>query len=231
MEQHLITLLLRIGVAASIASVGVRILGGAGACCCAKNARSPSASGWRSGSPPSSRPGSCSGWSTRVLFGARSGARRQPAGRHHRRLCLRMAGGHDDRDSLDVRRELLSLPFLAVVGLVGGLLRDSASDKEDIWRFSPIPSVNVYRHLPAPPRTPQRAVPSLFRLCRGRYRISAPGAGHVSSTENCSPSRAGAIRRFCSPPFTPPLISASRSRSRSGTTRATKSSSKSRNGC
>jgi two-component system LytT family sensor kinase len=38
--------------------------------------------------------------------------------------------------------ELLSLPFLAVVGLSGGLLRDIASDKEDIWRISPI-SVNV----------------------------------------------------------------------------------------
>jgi two-component system LytT family sensor kinase len=38
--------------------------------------------------------------------------------------------------------ELLSLPFLAVVGFFGGLLRDIASDKEDIWRISPI-SVNV----------------------------------------------------------------------------------------
>src|ERR1700733_3610491 len=38
--------------------------------------------------------------------------------------------------------EVLSLPFLAVVGLGGGLLRDAASDKEDIWRISPI-SANV----------------------------------------------------------------------------------------
>jgi two-component system, LytTR family, sensor kinase len=38
--------------------------------------------------------------------------------------------------------ELLSLPFFAVVGFIGGLLRDIASDKEDIWRISPI-SVNV----------------------------------------------------------------------------------------
>ncbi len=41
--------------------------------------------------------------------------------------------------------ETLSLPFLAAVGLGGGLLRDSPSDKEDIWRFSPFPDVNVYR--------------------------------------------------------------------------------------
>jgi two-component system LytT family sensor kinase len=41
--------------------------------------------------------------------------------------------------------ELLSLPFLAAVGLGGGLLRDSASDKEEVWRFSPFPDLNVYR--------------------------------------------------------------------------------------
>ena len=39
--------------------------------------------------------------------------------------------------------ELLSLPFLAVVGFGGGLLRDTASDKEDIWRISPFPDANV----------------------------------------------------------------------------------------
>jgi two-component system LytT family sensor kinase len=42
-------------------------------------------------------------------------------------------------------REWLSLPFFGVVGLAGGLLRDSASDREDIWRFSPFPDVNFYR--------------------------------------------------------------------------------------
>jgi two-component system, LytTR family, sensor kinase len=42
------------------------------------------------------------------------------------------------------RGELVSLPFLAVVGLGGGLLRDIASDKEDIWRISPI-DVNITR--------------------------------------------------------------------------------------
>jgi two-component system LytT family sensor kinase len=42
-------------------------------------------------------------------------------------------------------REYLSLFFFALAGLGGGLLRDSASDREDIWRFSPFPDVNVYR--------------------------------------------------------------------------------------
>jgi two-component system LytT family sensor kinase len=43
------------------------------------------------------------------------------------------------------RGEILSLPFLAVVGLGGGLLRDAASDKEHIWRISPLPDANVIR--------------------------------------------------------------------------------------
>jgi two-component system LytT family sensor kinase len=42
-------------------------------------------------------------------------------------------------------REFLSLFFFALAGLGGGLLRDSASDREDIWRFSPFPDVNFYR--------------------------------------------------------------------------------------
>jgi two-component system LytT family sensor kinase len=42
--------------------------------------------------------------------------------------------------------ELVSLPFLAVVGFGGGLLRDAASDKEDIWRISPFPfDANITR--------------------------------------------------------------------------------------
>lgn len=41
--------------------------------------------------------------------------------------------------------ELLSLPVLAAVGLGGGLLRDLPMDKEEIWRFSPFPDLNFIR--------------------------------------------------------------------------------------
>src|SRR5207247_9203462 len=34
--------------------------------------------------------------------------------------------------------EYLSMPLLAAVGVMGGLLRDCASDTEDIWSFSPL---------------------------------------------------------------------------------------------
>jgi len=44
-----------------------------------------------------------------------------------------------------IHGEVISLPFLAAVGLGGGLLRDSPTDKEEVWRFSPFPELNIYR--------------------------------------------------------------------------------------
>jgi two-component system LytT family sensor kinase len=44
-----------------------------------------------------------------------------------------------------VNGEVLALPFYAAAGLGGGLLRDSASSPDDVWRFSPFPDVNLYR--------------------------------------------------------------------------------------
>ena len=41
--------------------------------------------------------------------------------------------------------ELLTMPLLAAIGVLGGLLRDCAPDAEDIWRFSPFFDLNVYR--------------------------------------------------------------------------------------
>jgi two-component system LytT family sensor kinase len=41
--------------------------------------------------------------------------------------------------------EYLTLPLLASVGVLGGLLRDLAPTPEEVWRFSPYPDVNIYR--------------------------------------------------------------------------------------
>jgi two-component system LytT family sensor kinase len=41
--------------------------------------------------------------------------------------------------------ELMSMPLFAGVGVLGGLLRDVAPEKEDIWRFSPLFSLNPKR--------------------------------------------------------------------------------------
>ncbi|MGH9719034.1 MAG: sensor histidine kinase [Bryobacteraceae bacterium] len=43
--------------------------------------------------------------------------------------------------------EFLSMPLLAGLGVMGGVIRDSASDTEDIWSFSPFFDLNLYRLL------------------------------------------------------------------------------------
>lgn len=43
--------------------------------------------------------------------------------------------------------ELMSMPLFAGVGVLGGLLRDIAPEKEDVWRFSPFFDQSVYRFL------------------------------------------------------------------------------------
>lgn len=43
--------------------------------------------------------------------------------------------------------ELMSMPLFAAAGVLGGLLRDLAPEKEDIWRFSPFFDLNLYRLL------------------------------------------------------------------------------------
>ena len=44
-----------------------------------------------------------------------------------------------------LHREPLTLPLLAGIGLLGGVLRDLAPDPEEIWRFSPFPDLNLVR--------------------------------------------------------------------------------------
>jgi two-component system, LytTR family, sensor kinase len=44
-----------------------------------------------------------------------------------------------------VRGELMTMLLFAGVGVLGGLLRDLAPEKEDVWRFSPIFSLNPRR--------------------------------------------------------------------------------------
>ncbi len=46
-----------------------------------------------------------------------------------------------------VAKEYLSLPLFAGIGVAGGLLRDFARDPEDIWRLSPFIDLNLWRAL------------------------------------------------------------------------------------
>ncbi len=43
--------------------------------------------------------------------------------------------------------ELAALPFDTLVGLAAGMLRNAAADKEDIWAFSPFLDLSLYRWL------------------------------------------------------------------------------------
>ena len=43
--------------------------------------------------------------------------------------------------------EYLTLPFFTAVGVMGGLLRDFVQDPEDIWRLSAFPDLNLWRAL------------------------------------------------------------------------------------
>lgn len=45
-----------------------------------------------------------------------------------------------------LRHEYLTLPLLAGVGALGGLLRSMAPDPEQIWRFSPFLDLRIYRY-------------------------------------------------------------------------------------
>lgn len=43
--------------------------------------------------------------------------------------------------------EFMTMPLYAGIGVLGGLLRDVAPEQEDVWRFSPFPDLSVYRLL------------------------------------------------------------------------------------
>ncbi|MEI9814050.1 MAG: histidine kinase [Acidobacteriota bacterium] len=43
--------------------------------------------------------------------------------------------------------ELMTMPLFAAAGVMGGLLRDLAPDKEFIWRITPFPDLSLYRLL------------------------------------------------------------------------------------
>ncbi len=46
-----------------------------------------------------------------------------------------------------VSGEYLSMPLFAGVGVLGGLLRDCAPDKEELWKFSPLLDLSLFRLL------------------------------------------------------------------------------------
>jgi two-component system, LytTR family, sensor kinase len=60
------------------------------------------------------------------------------------------------------RHEYLSMPLYAGIGVMGGLIRDCAVDKEDIWRFSPLFDLNLVRALRKGQNYPRAGLYLLF---------------------------------------------------------------------
>ena len=95
-----------------------------------------------------------------VVFGASVGVRVVSGGRYHAAdlglegsLIAGIVGGYVAGLASGVLISLaavfmgepLAMPLLAGMGVLGGLLRDMAPDPEEIWRFSPFFDLSIYR--------------------------------------------------------------------------------------
>ena len=117
----------------------------------------------------------------------------------------------------------LTMLLFAAAGVMGGLLRDLAPDKEFIWKFTPDPDSGL-----RPPAAPRRPAPGRFqhRLRRrdraGRSASVDPGV-RLSRTMASSLCRnPGTTDPGCWWRSTPPLCSPWRCPSRSGTATSTR---------
>jgi two-component system, LytTR family, sensor kinase len=61
--------------------------------------------------------------------------------------------------------ELMTMTLFAAVGVFGGLLRDLAPDKEAIWKFSPFPDLSLWRFVRRLPTRRDLRLPAFSLLC------------------------------------------------------------------
>jgi two-component system LytT family sensor kinase len=61
--------------------------------------------------------------------------------------------------------EYLTLPLLAGLGVLGGLLRDLAPDPEEVWRFSPFVDLNLWRLVKGNRETRRAVFQLIFFAC------------------------------------------------------------------
>jgi two-component system LytT family sensor kinase len=84
--------------------------------------------------------------------------------------------------------ELMTMPLFAAVGVMGGLLRDVAPDKEFIWKFTPFPDLAIFRLL----RRGDLRLPGYSILCVGaillaetlRWRLATSFSGKVFALQS-----------------------------------------------
>jgi len=86
--------------------------------------------------------------------------------------------------------ELMSMPVLAAAGVMGGLLRDLARDKEYIWKITPFPDLSLYRLLRKPDlRQPVFGIICvlvilLAELLRSTIAVQIPNQGIFALTKD-----------------------------------------------
>ncbi len=79
--------------------------------------------------------------------------------------------------------EFMSMPMLAAAGVLGGLLRDVAPDKEAIWTFSPFPDLTLWRLV----RKRDLRLPAFSLLCILAILLSEllrSGMAHIQLQHN-----------------------------------------------
>ena len=228
-EQLLVILLVKLAVAASLASILTRSQRFPAHAACAKNGRSRSASRWRVGLR---RRSSARASATRVLtHGAYSAVDLGLEGS----LVMGMLGGYvtgtvlgrADLHPGDVQRRICH----AAAGRgrrAGRPAARRAPDKEAIWKFSPFPDLSLCTadSQAATCGCPPSACSACWRFCLSELLRSAMAPAFFRTARRLrAPAAMGAsVALDCRPLSTPPLCSPPCCRSRSGTATATRRS-------
>jgi two-component system, LytTR family, sensor kinase len=82
-----------------------------------------------------------------------------------------------------INHEYLTMPLLAGLGVLGGLLRDCAPDPEDIWRFTPFLDLNIWRLLKRRQDAGRRAFNLIFFIAILFAEFLRQSLGHLNSSK------------------------------------------------
>jgi len=82
-----------------------------------------------------------------------------------------------------INHEYLTMPLLAGLGVLGGLLRDCAPNPEDIWRFTPFLDLNIWRLLKRRQDAGRRAFNLIFFIGIFFAEFLRQTLGHLNSSK------------------------------------------------
>ena len=82
-----------------------------------------------------------------------------------------------------INHEYLTMPLLAGLGVLGGLLRDCAPDPEDIWRFTPFLDLNIWRLLKRRQDAGRRVFNLIFFIAILFAEFLRQSLGHLNNSK------------------------------------------------